>query len=96
MKKLVPAERSSKSNIPPASNTPNASKPRIAVTNQPHTVSGMRMRLMPGARRSIVVAMKFSAPSSDARQKSEMLTIHSVWPQPSPGPVISPRPLSGV
>ena len=86
MKKLVPAERSSRSKIPPASSTPNASKPRIAVTNQPHTVSGMRIRLMPGARMSIVVAMKFSAPSSDARQKSEMLMIHIVWPHLRRGP----------
>ena len=30
---------------------------------------------MPGARMSIVVAMKFSAPSSEARQNSEMLMI---------------------
>ena len=55
----------------------------------------MRIRVMPGARKSIIVAMKFSAPISDAPQKSAMLTIHIVWPQPSPGPVTWPSPLSG-
>ena len=57
MKKLVPAERSSSSRIPPANNTLNASRLRIAVTNHAHTVSGMRISVIPGARMSIVVAM---------------------------------------
>ena len=95
MKKLVPALRSSSNKIPAASSTPNASKPRIAVINHAHTVSGIRIKVMPGARKSIVVAMKFSAPSSDARQNSAMLTIHNVSPIPSPGPGISPSALNG-
>ena len=65
------------------------------MTNQAQTVSGMRISVMPGARMSIVVEMKFTELSSDAKQKIKMLTIHIVWPIPSPGPVTSPRPLSG-
>ena len=34
--------------------------------NHAHTVSGMRIRVMPLARRSSVVVMKFSAPINDA------------------------------
>ena len=89
-KKLVPAERSSSNSTPPASNTPNASRIEIAVTNHAHTVSGMRISVIPGARKSIVVAMKFTAPRSDATQKIKMLTIHSVCPIPSPGPGLRP------
>ena len=52
-----------------ASNTPNASKPKTAVINQAQTVRGSRPKVMPLARRSTVVVMKFSAPSSEAMQK---------------------------
>ena len=91
----MPADRSSNSKIPPAKSTLNASRLRIAVTSQAHTVSGMRHSVMPGARRSTVVAIKFSEPSGDAAEKIRMPASQSVWPMPSPGPVISPMPLSG-
>src|ERR1039458_8253107 len=66
MKKLVPATLSSNSSAQAASNTPNASKPRIAVRNHAQHVSGMRINERPGARRSISVVMKFNAPISEA------------------------------
>ena len=67
----------------------------MAVTSQVQQVSGMRISRMPLQRRSTVVAMKLIAPIRDAPQKIAMLVIQSVWPIPSPGPVIRPAPLSG-
>ena len=61
------------------------------MTSQAHTVSGMRPSVIPLARRSTVVVMKFSAPNSDAMQKIARPITHSVWPAPSPGPVICPE-----
>src|ERR1700690_2999981 len=58
----------------------------MAVMNHDHTVSGMRIMVMPLARKSSVVVMKFSAPISDATQKMAMLVIHKSAPRPSPGP----------
>ena len=52
----------------------------------PSTVSGMRIMVMPLARKSSVVVMKFSAPISDAIQKIAMLVIHKSAPSCSPGP----------
>ena len=46
----------------------------------------MRIMVMPLARRSRVVVMKFSAPISEATQKIAMLVIHKSAPSPSPGP----------
>ena len=46
--------------------------------SQAHTVSGMRISVMPLARRSIVVVMKLIAPSKDAAQKIARPTIHKV------------------
>src|SRR5271154_5040465 len=54
--------------------------------NHDHTVSGMRIKVMPLARKSSVVVMKFNAPISDAKQKMAMLVIHRSAPSPSPGP----------
>ena len=51
--------------------------------------------VMPLARRSSVVVMKFSAPSSEAMQKIPMLMIHRSGPAPWPGPAIWPSALSG-
>src|SRR5216683_1647827 len=85
-KKLVPRFRSISSRIPAESSTPNASNPRIAVINQAHTVSGMRIMVMPLARISSVVVIKFSAPINAPRQKIAMLVIHRSAPNPSPGP----------
>src|SRR5580692_6487186 len=95
IKKLVPASRSSKSRMHAARSTPNASSPRIAVTNQVQQVSGSRPSVMPLVRRSISVVMKLSAPISDAPQKIANPIIHSVSPPPCPGPTISPSALSG-
>src|SRR5215472_17355941 len=58
----------------------------MAVMNQDQTVSGMRISVMPLARRSSVVVMKFRAPISDAMQKIAMLVIHRSAPRASPGP----------
>src|SRR5947209_5147048 len=80
--------------MPAESSTPNASSPRMAVMNHDQTVSGMRIKVMPLARKSSVVVMKFSAPISDARQKIAMLVIHKSAPNPSPGPV-EDKALSG-
>src|SRR6202044_4255027 len=60
--------------------------PKIAVTNHDHTVGGMRINVMPLARRSCVVVIKFSAPINDAMQKIAMLVIHKSAPSCSPGP----------
>jgi hypothetical protein len=58
----------------------------MAVTNQDQTVSGSRIMLIPRARRSSVVVMKFKAPSREAMQNRAMLTIHKSSPRPRPGP----------
>ncbi len=46
----------------------------------------MRIKVMPFARMSSVVVMKFSAPISAPMQKIAMLMIHRSAPKPSPGP----------
>src|SRR5215467_13344207 len=53
---------------------------RIALTNQAHTVSGSRGRVIPRARKSRVVTVKFSAVQSEAPQKTDTLTIQNVIP----------------
>ena len=68
--------------MPAASRTAKPSSPRMAVTSQVQQVSGMRMNVMPLARRSTVVAMKLIAPISDAPQKIAMLITQSVCPVP--------------
>src|SRR5204863_4406641 len=52
--------------------------PRMALMNQAQAVSGRRGRVMPGARRSMVVTLKLSALRRDAAQKMATLTIQSV------------------
>src|SRR5579862_3075740 len=54
--------------------------------NQDQQVSGMRIMVMPLARRSSVVVIKFNAPISEAMQKIAMLVIHKSAPSCSPGP----------
>ena len=53
---------------------------RMALMNQAQTVSGMRGRVMPLARRSSVVTMKLSEVSSAAKQKSATLAVQIVKP----------------
>src|SRR5215467_13322356 len=72
--------------MPADSSTPKASRPRIAVMNHDQQVRGIRISVMPLARRSSVVVMKFSAPISEAIQKIAMLVIHKSAPSASPGP----------
>src|SRR5271168_2496745 len=81
--------------MPADSSTPNASNPRIAVMNHAQQVSGMRIMVMPGARRSMIVVMKLIAPISDAAQKNAMERIHMFWPMPRPGPAMDPSVESG-
>ena len=69
--------------MPPASNTPKANRPITAVVNQPHTVNGMRIKVMPAVRISSVVTMKFSALRTEARQKMAIEAIHKSWPMPA-------------
>ena len=51
--------------MPAASSGGKASNKRNAVMNCAHTKNGNRSQVMPGARRLMMVAMKFTAPSSD-------------------------------
>ena len=51
--------------MPAASSGGNASNNRKPVTNCAHTKNGNRIQVMPGARNWMMVAMKFTAPSSD-------------------------------
>src|SRR5579862_9128874 len=54
--------------------------------NHDQQVSGIRIIVMPLARRSSVVVRKFNAPIRDAIQKIAMLVTHRSAPSPSPGP----------
>src|SRR5260370_32620419 len=54
--------------------------PRMALMSEAQTVTGSRGRVMPLARRSIVVTLKLSALRRDAAQKMATLTIQSVIP----------------
>ena len=65
------------------------------MTNQAHTVSGSRIRLIPLVLKSSVVTMKFRAPMSEAAQKMNKLITQRFSPMPCPGPAISPRALKG-
>ena len=94
-KKLVPALRSSNSRMPPASNTGNPRRLRIAVTSQFQQVNGICIMLNPGRRLSSTVAMKLMALSVDATQNTARLMIQSVCPPPCPGPATAPIALSG-
>src|SRR2546429_5603388 len=77
-KKCVVKMRSESKQIQAARRMLKIKAPRMAVMNQAQTVSGNRGRVMPGARRSMVVTLKLSALSSDAAQKMATLTIQSV------------------
>ena len=66
------------------SSTENAISPITEVMNQAQVEKGSRESVMPLVRRSSVVAMKLSAPSSWPTQNSAMETAHSVWPSALP------------
>src|SRR3954468_20366127 len=54
--------------------------------NHDQQVSGMRIRVIPLARRSSVVVMKFSAPKREATQNIAIAVIQRSAPRASPGP----------
>src|SRR5271155_5016082 len=95
MKKLVPAVRSRMSKMHAGRSTAKASNAMHEVMNQAQVQMGMRMKVMPLARRSMVVAMKFNAPSSEPAQNRAMEMAHRFCPQPRPGPASEPTALSG-
>jgi hypothetical protein len=53
---------------------------KIALMNHAQTVTGIRGKVIPGARSSIVVVVKFSALNSPARQKTDALATHTFKP----------------
>src|SRR6266478_9457114 len=77
-KKCVLKRRSDSRQTHAASRMLKISKPRMALMNQAQTVSGSRGRVIPRARKSMVVTLKLSALRRDAAQKIATLTIHSV------------------
>src|SRR5260370_31232540 len=77
-KKCVPKSRSESKQTHDAKRMLKISKPRMALMNQAQTVSGSRGRVIPRARKSMVVTLKLSALSSEAAQKTLTLTIQSV------------------
>ena len=79
-KKLVCATLSINCMTPAASSGGNASSSRKAVTNCAQTKNGSRIHVMPGARNWMIVAMKFTAPSSDEVIRNTMPISQNVWP----------------
>src|SRR5207245_2414771 len=79
-KKLVCATLSINCRTAAASKGGKASSSRKAVTNCAQQKNGKRIQVMPGARNWIIVAMKFTAPSSDEVIKKIIPTIQKVWP----------------
>src|SRR6202012_1443944 len=63
-----------------ASSGGKASRSRKAVMNCAQTKNGRRIQVMPGARSWMIVAMKFTEPSSDAVILKIMPTSQSVCP----------------
>src|SRR6266446_815509 len=77
-KKCALKRRSESRQTQAASRILKISMPRMALMNQAQTVKGRRGRVMPWARRSMVVTLKLSALRRDAAQKMATLTIQSV------------------
>ena len=76
----MPRMRSKSSMISAAERTGSASSSRIAVMKSAHTVSGSRKKVMPGARRLMIVVMKLTAVSSDESPRIRSEMSQSVWP----------------
>src|SRR5277367_2394442 len=95
MKKLVPAMRSSNKSKHAGNSTANASNPIHDVMNHAQVEIGMRISVMPLARKSKVVAMKFSDPSNCPIQNMPMEMTQRFCPHPSPGPASFPIALRG-
>src|SRR5215469_8273490 len=96
MKKLVPACRSRINRMQAGNNTANASKAMQEVMNHAQVHSGIRISVMPFARKSRVVEMKFSAPNREAMQNRPIEIAHKLAPHSMPGPASLPMALSGV
>src|SRR6266851_7938182 len=79
-KKCVLKRRSDSKQTHAARRMLKISMPRIALMNQAHTVKGSRGRVIPWARKSMVVTLKLSALRRDAEQKIATLTSQSVIP----------------
>src|SRR6266851_3066826 len=79
-KKCVLKRRSDSKQTHAARRMLKISIPRMALMNQAHTVKGSRGRVIPLARKSMVVTLKFSALRREAAQKMATLTIQSVIP----------------
>ena len=66
--------------MPAASSGGKASRRRKPVTSIAQTKKGMRIQVIPRARRLMIVVMKFTAPSSDEVISSTRPISHWVWP----------------
>ena len=78
--KCVPSMRSDSRHRQAASKIAKISRLSIALRNHAHTVIGSRGRLMPSARKSIVVTVKFSALSKAPNTKRAALPSHRLIP----------------
>src|SRR5208337_4202582 len=76
-------------------NTAKAVSPMHEVMNHAQALSGRRMRLIPLARRSSVVGMKFSEPNNWPTQNSAIEAAQRTTPVPCPGPPIGPTAFRG-
>src|SRR3984893_13530029 len=79
-KKCVLKRRSESRQAQAARRMLKINMPRMALMSQAQTVNGSRGRVMPLARRSMVVRRKLSGLRRDAAQKMATLTIQSVIP----------------
>src|SRR5258706_10355656 len=76
-------------------NTAKAVSPMHDVMNHAQAVRGRRMRLIPLARRSSVVGIKFNAPNNWPMQNRAIESAQRTTPSPCPGPAAEPTALSG-
>ncbi len=58
----------------------------IALTSHDHTVSGIRVSVIPSQRSATMVVSRLTAPTAAAMQKMPMLTSHTSMPSACPGP----------
>src|SRR6266852_5597044 len=77
-KKCVLKRRSESKQTQAARRMLKINNPRMALMKHAQTVKGSRGKVIPWARKSMVLTLKLSALSSDAAQKMATLTIHSV------------------
>src|SRR6266851_3816623 len=80
-KKCVLKRRSESKQTQAARRMLKINMPRMALMNQAQTVKGSRGRVMPWARKSMVVTPKLSALRREAAQKMATLKIQRVIPE---------------